>query len=136
LCTLDAKTQRLVVDFQPNASVSGIQCDLQTDNLIYSPALMEHQLVQYPLENFKPSILYLPLVNGIIGINENTYLIKHNTTMHIACAVHITNKSVQFVIENPKPVSTQWIFTIFHGAGDDAVRLALQINGLITSTVG
>lgn len=136
LCKLDAKTQRLFVDFRPADSVSGIQCDLQTDNLIYSPALMEHQIVQYPLENFKPSILYLPLVNGVIGISENTYLIKHNATMHIACAVHITNKSVQFVIENPKPVSMQWIFTLFHGAGDDAVRLALEINGLVTSTVG
>jgi hypothetical protein len=131
LCTLDAKTQRLVVDFQPNASVSGIQCDLQTDNLIYSPALMEHQLVQYPLENFKPSILYLPLVNGIIGINENTYLIKHNTTMHIACAVHITNKSVQFVIENPKTVSMQLVLTLFKGTQHEVISLASQINNCI-----
>jgi len=128
LLAIDKYTQRLFVDFRPKDTVSGIQCYLDTEQLIYSPAILEDQVVAYDLSAFQPNQLYLPLVNGLIGIGNETYLIKHNITMHIACCIDKSNHMLRFVLENPKHDPRQWIMTIFRGSVEDAIQLALRIN--------
>lgn len=120
-------TQRLTVLMKPIKRVCGIGFDLETRNLRYSPALMEDQLVSYPLCDFQIEEIFLPLPNGLIGLGEDTYAIKHNDTMHVACCIDKKARKIRFQVENTNGLQN-WTLTLFQGTEEQALQLANQIN--------
>lgn len=120
--------QRIEVDFVPAGNRCGVAFPLGTGYILFSPALMEHTTVRFPLEDLKPQRLYLPLPNGLIALEDNLFVIKHNEFMNIACCVDRMAARVSFEVENPKETPIRWCLTVFKGELQDAVDLALSIN--------
>jgi hypothetical protein len=122
------RAQRIIVDFKPNDIYAGIEIDLELEQIVFSPALMENTVVSYDLSCFKPDVIYLPLTNGLIGTRENLFLIKHNDTMSIACCIDKKKRKIRFGIEHPKTQRTRWVLTVFRGGIEEALGLANRIN--------
>jgi hypothetical protein len=120
--------QRIILNFTPYANYSGIEFGLETDKLIFSPALMENEIVMYKLDVFNPGLIYLPLPNGIIGLREDLFIIKHNEFMNIACCIDKEKSKIRFAVSNPKKKQTYWVLTVFNGVAEDALSLAERIN--------
>ena len=88
---------------------------------------MEGRLVSYPLSEFLPDEIFLPLTNGLIAANSDTYLIKHNDTMHVACCIDKERRQIRFQVENTN-ASHNWTMTLFRGTEENALQLANAIN--------
>ena len=100
---------------------------------MYSPALAEDEVVEYPFDDFSfqfPEV-YLPLPNGLIGLGNDWWVIKHCTTVNLAARVPTdpTEEYIQFVDETADPVEPQqWTFTVVHGTKEEALAQARRIN--------
>jgi len=109
------------------------------DRVVYSPALLEDQLVDYPLSDFTfskapraPDCIEktaLPLSNGLIGLGNGLFLIKHNTTVHIAALVGKGSQEVVFLDRvAPTLEAFTWRFSIYEGSTVGALAEANWIN--------
>ncbi len=94
----------------------------------YSPALLEENLVQFPLGNFDFDHICIPLVNGLIALGENTYLIMDHSTVHLAACVYPAQQQVRIRDETSPEDSFTWRFYIVTSDGYEALRYALRIN--------
>lgn len=101
-----------------------------TDTLTYTPALLEDQLRSYPLSafSFVQNEAWLPLSNGLIGLGNNWWVIKHVTSQHIAARIAPADPVVRFQDETVDPDGKSWQFTVFQGEAKDALELAHRIN--------
>jgi hypothetical protein len=74
---------------------------------------------------------YLPLPSGLIGIGDDTYLIKHNLygNTHIAAMIDVRNKLVGFLQDNPpSQMRTEWKFSVVKGPRQAAIDRANELN--------
>lgn len=120
--------QRIIADFIPNDDCCGLEIDFNIEYLLYCPALMENECINIDLVDVKPEAVYLPLPNGLICINENTFLIKHNEFLNISACVDKKAKKLIFKITNPHSYGIHWELTIFKGELKLAIDLANRIN--------
>lgn len=111
-----------------NEKECGVKFPFKYNYLEYSPALAEEICVQVPLASFENSLIYLSLPNGLIALEKDLYLIKHNEFVNIACCLDKSESTIGVIIENPHTSSIHWEFTIFSGFQKDAIDLALSIN--------
>lgn len=130
--------RQLVVNF--SASEGCEDCDdrrislgfLRTaDAIAYTPALIEDEVRTYPFSDFSflNDEVYLPLANGLIGLGNDLWIIKHTRTMHIAARVSPSDDHIRFIdaaIWRETP--STWVFDIFEGSAEDALALANRIN--------
>lgn len=115
---------------------SGIIFPLHEKKLIYCPALMENEPREYNLDEFDFGRTWLGLPNGLIGLGNNIYIIKHNSfgNTHIAATINRDNQfpvkgnTVSFMTLNPPRCTYYWRFSLFKGTLNDAVELANKIN--------
>ncbi len=103
------------------------------DMLRYTPGLSEDEVVEQPLHDFtlQDGRLYLPLSNGLIGLGNDWWVIKHCTTVHLAAEVSVAGETdfVRFVDQTAIPdESRTWVFTVFRGSKEDALALARRLN--------
>lgn len=98
------------------------------DTLVYSPALMEDKLVEYPFSAFTLDDTYLPLSNGIIGLSDGIFLVKHNDSNHTAVKIDFINRKIEIMNLNPLPDEEAWTFTILFDAKQKALDKANKIN--------
>lgn len=106
----------------------------KTKEIIYSPALLEDKVVKYPLNLFSFDYTYLPLSNGLIGLDKKVFLIKHNAFNHIPCRIDKRSKYIEFELYNIPPGNTTCQFTIAYADGDASLNLANSINTYPTLT--
>jgi len=102
---------------------------LFADKIIYSPALLEHEIVEHDLNAFGFSEIALPLSNGLIGLGRDLFVIKDNGTVHLAGIISKEKRTVEFRDESApldKPFSFR--FYILQGTGEKALKLADMIN--------
>lgn len=120
--------QRIIADFIPSKDSCGIEFNFNIDYLLYSPALMESELIKVLLADIKPEKVYLPLPNGLICIQEDLYLIKHNEFMNISVCINRKSKKLTFEIANPHKYEVHWELTIYKGDLKSAIERAMAIN--------
>lgn len=103
----------------------------KVDALEYSPALIEDAVRTYPLAAFQFSSdeAWLPLANGLLGLGEGWYVIKHVTKVHIAARVAPASPTFDFVDQTvPYDTEVDWVFEVFHGKQSDALAIANRLN--------
>ena len=92
----DGRTQyRLVVSFSAMTEITTgartliVRFPRTADRIVYSPGLLETELVDYAFDDFvfEEGRHWLPLPNGIIGLGDDWYVIKHTRTVHVAARV-------------------------------------------------
>ncbi len=112
---------------------AGIKFPLADRKLRYCPALLEDEFHTYSIEDFSFRETWLPLPNGLIGLGNDVYVIKHNRfgNTHIACTVdYARNPSYAgFIVLNPpRNHKFDWRFSLFRGSEQEAVELANRLN--------
>ena len=125
---LNDMTQIIIGDYLPCASSFNILFEFNNAYLNYSPALMEASVVNWPLAIFKANNINLALPNGLIGINEELFLIKHNQFLNISGQINKSLKQLNFEIYNPPSYNVHFVFTVFKGVVGEALDLANRIN--------
>ncbi|MHA1791061.1 MAG: hypothetical protein ACTSVI_00365 [Promethearchaeota archaeon] len=115
----------------------GISFKWLENKFIFSPALMEESIQEIPTSQFK--ILdtigktFLPLPNGLIGLGNDIYIIKHNNhgNTHIAATLDLKKMSIGFIQDGPpSQLKSRWKFSIIKTNKKDAVNRAIEINVL------
>lgn len=135
---LDENRWRLMIEV--SAATECEDCDLKWvevrfprthDALEYSPGLIEDEVVLQPLSGFSLQLgeVYLPLANGLIGLGEGRYAIKHVRDVHVAARVALESTTVDFIDETlPADQGASWTFEFFEGGAEDALAIANRIN--------
>ncbi|NOZ88037.1 MAG: hypothetical protein GXP49_17610 [Deltaproteobacteria bacterium] len=104
--------------------------------IVYSPGLMDDQVVEYNISDFSFSKdeVFLPLSNGLIGLGGGWFVIKHVRYNHIAARVPASGENIQFIDETQPPdQAVTWKFELVKGTKEQALEVARSIN--ITPTV-
>jgi hypothetical protein len=118
----------------------GIRFPLWENKIIYSPACMEDTLKTHNLDAFAFKRTWLPLPNGIIGLGNDTYIVKHNMygDTHIACILNFEEPpySADFLVLNPPTHQKfSWQFSLFKGSQEDVLDLANKLNVFPTQKI-
>lgn len=104
---------------------------LKNNKIVYSPALMEDKLVEYNLSDFnfpeKQNYTYIGCANGLIGLNNNLFLIKHNAFNNLAIKIDKNKKVIGIEVENIAEKSS-WYFSFIKGDKKIALQEANKIN--------
>ena len=99
--------------------------------IVYSPGLMDETAVEYDRSEFSyldPEV-YLPLPNGLIGLGNDFYAIKHTHHNHIAARMPENESVIQFIDETaPIEESVLWFFDVFKGDRAEALAAANRLN--------
>ncbi|TNE45186.1 MAG: hypothetical protein EP343_28375 [Deltaproteobacteria bacterium] len=101
------------------------------ERIVYSPGLMEDTLVDYALSEFQfqTGEVYLPLPNGIIGLGDDWYVIKHVTQNHLTARVDAGKPIIEFIDRTQHfNKEAMWKFDLFKGSKEDALALANRLN--------
>lgn len=101
------------------------------DTIEYSPGLIEDEVRTYPFSsfNFSDGEVWLPLANGLIGLGNGWYVIKHTSAVHVTARISPSDKFVRFIDETlPAQDGVDWFFDVFHGSQADALKWATRIN--------
>jgi len=128
---LGGKRYDLKIDFTPSGiagSWAKLSFKRKFDKIVYSPALMEDKIVEYPLEEFAFEYTYLPLPNGLIGLGKDVYLIKHNRKNHLAVRIGKKRKTVEIDLLNPPKEPFTYQFSLVFGEKVFALEQAGRIN--------
>jgi hypothetical protein len=100
-----------------------------TDRIIYSPALLEDEIVEYPLSDFGFEEITLPLSNGLIALDDDIFVIKDNSTVHLAGIIPAGERAVKFTDETAPPDEPfTWRFYVVFGNSADALSFAEAVN--------
>lgn len=112
---------------------AGIAFPMWASKLIYSPSCMDDSIISLDKQEFDFDRTWLPLPNGLIGVGNETYIIKHNSygNTHIACTLNFEETPPTagfFVLNPPRGLILNWQFSIFRGSEEEALRIANRIN--------
>ncbi len=127
----DKPIYELEIHFSPTISYRTVSVTFPRfkDEIIYSPALVEDEIVEYNLSDFAFKEITLPLSNGLIGIDDDLFLIKDNETVHLAGIIPVSERIIRFTDETaPVDEPFTWRFYIVYGAKEDALNFAESIN--------
>lgn len=101
------------------------------DNVIrYSPGLLETQVRTVPMASmqFSQGEVFLPLANGLLGLGDGWWVIKHVRSVHVAARVPYADLSIGFSDATVGPEAQQWHFTVIKADQALALDLANRIN--------
>lgn len=120
----------LEINFQPkgNSGKVSVIFPLKFRKIVYSPALIESQIIEYPFYFFDFDYIHLPLSNGLIGIANNLFLIKHNSFNHIACKISKEQSQIEFTDETILSSPFVFKFSLITGSKIKALQEAEKIN--------
>ncbi|MHA1821922.1 MAG: hypothetical protein ACTSVC_15725 [Promethearchaeota archaeon] len=116
---------------------AGLVLPLHENKLIYSPALMEDELKEFDANIFDFKRTWLPLPNGLIGLGNNLYMIKHNYYGDTHLAITYSSdgifhsgaaQNLGLMTLNPPRKTYHWRLSFYKGTKQDALSLANQIN--------
>lgn len=116
----DCDDRRLVVGFP------------RTEDVIrYSPGLIEDEVRSYDESEFSFLLgeVYLPLANGLIGLGDDLWVIKHTRQVHIAARYAPDDDHIRFVdaaLWRDKPAT--WVFDVIEGTPEEALAWATRLN--------
>ncbi|MCB9727327.1 MAG: hypothetical protein H6744_00775 [Deltaproteobacteria bacterium] len=104
----------------------------RTDDVLrYSPGLIEDEVREYPLSGFDLEVgeVWLPLANGLIGLGDGRYVVKHVRAGHMGVRVSGTDPHVDFVDQTlPEDDTAYWAFDVVEGDASTALDYANRVN--------
>ncbi len=98
-------------------------CDL--DEVRYSPAGLDTEVVAVPWEALTPDHAYLALPNGLIGVGKDLWVVQDHREGFSSCRV--SREEVSFEVEGGSRLTHEWSFLVIEGR-DAALDLALATN--------
>lgn len=100
------------------------------DRILYSPGLLDDELVDYGFEEFAwtEGEVYLPLANGLIGLGDDIWLLKDTRAVHIAARLRPDNDQICFIDEVAPMEAFTWVFHVLPGTAAEALALADRLN--------
>ena len=97
------------------------------DRIIYSPGLLDNEVVSYGFEEFSwpDGELFLPLGNGLIGLGGGLFVVKDQKTIHLAARLAPSDQFIRFRDETlPAEAATVFRFGVVKGDAEKALKLA------------
>ncbi|MFA6032848.1 MAG: hypothetical protein WC889_08125 [Myxococcota bacterium] len=102
------------------------------ESFIYSPALLDDEVVSIPISTFsyQAPTAYLPLANGLVGLGNGWWVVKDARVVNIAATYPIGGDHViRFVDATADPVSGDvWKFHVIKGDESAALEISRRIN--------
>lgn len=101
------------------------------DTIAYTPGLIEDEVRTYGLDEFSflEDEVYLPLPNGLIGIGEDLWVIKHVRRVHIAARVSPSDSAIRFIDAAIwRETAPIWVFEVVRGTAEEALQIANDLN--------
>ncbi|MHA1370851.1 MAG: hypothetical protein ACTSRA_14210, partial [Promethearchaeota archaeon] len=113
----------------------GIKFPLREDKLIFSPSLMENDVLEIGLDDIRVNETigktFLPLPNGMLGIGDDLFIIKHNNyfNTHIAATINVRERWAGFLQDAPPTkLKSRWKFSIIKGPAKHILVRANELN--------
>lgn len=122
------QTQLITVDFFPTNDDCGIMFRFSGEYLRYGSSLLENEITNVELAAIKSEYLCLPLPNGLIALEDDVYLVKHNEYVNIGCFVDKRMMRFLVKIKNPVKRPYHWKFSLFKGSQNEAIAYASDLN--------
>lgn len=95
----------------------------------YCPALQEEAPVSYARSDFVWDHFVLPLPNGMIGLEEDRFVIKDTAAVHVGAIIYPDRGDVDFADQTQQPDEpVTWVFYIVEGSLEEAVHTANSLN--------
>ncbi|MBN9659870.1 MAG: hypothetical protein J0H49_16915 [Acidobacteria bacterium] len=120
-----------VVDasFEVAHVIAGVCIGCFPDRLVYCPSGRETRPIALQWMDLRPSVIYVPLANGLIQLTEELHLIWNNHFGQIAACINRDQRDLSFVI-NGAVISRRyrWRFYLYRGGLMQAVELANELN--------
>ncbi|MBZ0252781.1 MAG: hypothetical protein K8I02_05515, partial [Candidatus Methylomirabilis sp.] len=101
------------------------------DSIWYSPALLEEtvQEVRVPDFVYEYGANWLPLANGLLGLGDDWWVVKDNSTMHLAVTYFLDSDAVAFLNQTANERAPQtWRFRVLRGTAEEAIEAANRLN--------
>ncbi len=137
---IDADRWRVEIGFSA-ASAEGCEaCELRflrasfprTEDMIrYSPGLIEDEVLEHPFDAFafETGEVWLPLANGLIGLGDGWWAIKHVRQVHVTARVAPADPTIEFIDRNIwKDDTVTWAFEVVQGSAAEALAIANGLN--------
>jgi hypothetical protein len=102
------------------------------DLIAYSPGLIEDEVTSYALSDFTftEGEAWLPLANGLIGLGDGVWVIKHTRSNHVAARISPAVATIDFEDATiPDDVGATWAFDVlFDASPEEALAYANRLN--------
>lgn len=99
------------------------------DEFITTRALADATPVTFSRADYTFEHFYLALPTGVISLNPNLFVIKDQGRAHIAAKISPGSGDIAFVDDTvPVLEPMTWVFYLFEGSADDAIKEARAIN--------
>ena len=101
------------------------------DMIRYSPGLIEDEVLEHPFDAFafETGEAWLPLANGLIGLGDDWWAIKHVRQVHVTARVAPADPTIDFIDRNIwKDDTVTWAFEVVHATADEALAIANDLN--------
>lgn len=95
------------------------------DEVRYSPAGMDTEIVAVRWDEMEPDHAWLALPNGLIGVGDDLWVVQDHREGFSACRV--SREEVSFEVEGGSRLSHDWRFLVVEGR-QRALDLALRMN--------
>jgi hypothetical protein len=114
-----------------NERLLSVTFPLQLDGFYLSGGLREEKLFFHSFSEFdlQQGRITVPLSNGLVGIGPDLWLIKQTDSVHLGATIVPAEKTITFRDETqPADEKARWIFWVWQGKGEDALKLAQVLN--------
>ena len=101
------------------------------ETIAYSPGLIEDEVRSYRFDQFRFLMdeVYLPIPNGLIGLGDGLWLVKHAREVHIAARLSPSDAFVRFIDAAIYPdTEERWVFEVVRGTAEEALAVATRLN--------
>jgi len=96
--------------------------------IVYSPAMIEEELVRIPLNSIKHRQHYVGLTNGLIALDDDLWLVRDNKAGTVACGIDPAEKEIHFRVKGASGKEFFFRIYIFRGGEKEALAFANALN--------
>ncbi len=115
----------------PNQRVARVAFPMALGGFTLTHGLTEGETVFYPFSDFDlmDGRITLPVANGLIGLDDDRWLIKQTDIVHLGAIFREGSGRVEFVDQTLDPAAgAEWVFWLVDGEVEDALALAGRLN--------
>jgi hypothetical protein len=107
---------------------TSLEFPLSGNEIVYSPALLEDQVVRIPLDQIKPSDFYVGAPNGLAGLGKDLWLIRDNKAGTVAMGIDMVNRRIHFRVQKAQGKEIFYRIYILKGSEKAALEFANALN--------
>jgi len=127
--TLEGRADAFCVDVSWTGTGDGaVAFPWTTENIEYSPAMMENIVRVIPVSQTKSNPIHLALTNGLIGLGNGMYLVRDNNAGVVAAKLDFLAQQIAFEIQKGREKSYSFRFYLLKAKPDEALKFANEVN--------